>query len=182
MSRGYLAVTVRALARVVAVSLGVALAATPADAAVTALTGGTIHDMRGGAPYVGTLVIDGTTISAVGANVTAPAGATVVDVSGLDIYPGLIDAQSTLGLTEIGAERDDLALVLLDQPAQDDRGIEPAAVGETDALHGRHGGPPAASLPKPLGGAKANAGAEEELKTIFIFVKCAASTTDPGAA
>lgn len=105
MSRGYLAVTVRALARVVAVSLGVALAATPADAAVTALTGGTIHDMRGGAPYVGTLVIDGTTISAVGANVTAPAGATVVDVSGLDIYPGLIDAQSTLGLTEIGAVR-----------------------------------------------------------------------------
>lgn len=62
MSRGRFAWTGRALARVVAVSLGVALAATPADAAVTALTGGTIHDMRGGAPFVGTLVMNGTTV------------------------------------------------------------------------------------------------------------------------
>jgi hypothetical protein len=38
-------------------------------------------------------------------------------------------------LTHVGRERDDLALVLLDQPVQDHRRIEPAAVRETNALH-----------------------------------------------
>lgn len=106
MSRGLLDLRGPAVARVmVALAVPLLLATAPAAAAVTALVGGTIHDMRGGAPYVGTLVIDGTTISAVGPGVTAPAGATLVDVQGLDVYPGLIDAQSTLGLTEIGAVR-----------------------------------------------------------------------------
>ncbi|MBK9410755.1 MAG: hypothetical protein IPN47_22440 [Gemmatimonadetes bacterium] len=32
-----------------------------------------------------------------------PTGAKVVDVSGKHIYPGLVDAYSTVGITEIGA-------------------------------------------------------------------------------
>jgi imidazolonepropionase-like amidohydrolase len=38
-----------------------------------------------------------------GADVAVPRGAKVVDVSGKHIYPGLIDAYSTVGITEIGA-------------------------------------------------------------------------------
>jgi imidazolonepropionase-like amidohydrolase len=38
-----------------------------------------------------------------GPEVAAPRGAKVVDVTGKHIYPGLIDAYSTVGITEIGA-------------------------------------------------------------------------------
>jgi imidazolonepropionase-like amidohydrolase len=50
----------------------------------------------------GTLVIRNGRIEAVGANVAAPAGAEVIDARGLIIYPGMIDAGTSLGLVEIG--------------------------------------------------------------------------------
>lgn len=46
----------------------------------------------------GTIVIKDGLITAVGANVTAPAGAWVIDGTGLTTYPGLVDALSTVGL------------------------------------------------------------------------------------
>ncbi len=46
----------------------------------------------------GTIVIRDGLIVALGANVTAPADARIVDGAGLTVYPGLIDAYSTLGL------------------------------------------------------------------------------------
>ncbi len=46
----------------------------------------------------GTIVMDEGLITAVGRNVTIPADAWVIDGSGLTVYPGLIDALSTLGL------------------------------------------------------------------------------------
>ncbi|HEY0386135.1 MAG TPA: hypothetical protein VGC64_08995, partial [Pyrinomonadaceae bacterium] len=49
----------------------------------------------------GTLVIHNGRIEAVGANVAAPAGAEVIDASGLTVYPGMIDAGTSLGLVEI---------------------------------------------------------------------------------
>ncbi len=54
----------------------------------------------------GVVVMQGGKISAVGAagSVNIPADAQVIDVTGMTIYPGLIDSETQLGLTEISAE------------------------------------------------------------------------------
>ncbi len=68
------------------------------------LRGATIHTVTKGTIANGTIVLDrGKIIAIGGADVAVPRGAKVVDVSGKHIYPGLIDAYSTVGLTEIGA-------------------------------------------------------------------------------
>jgi imidazolonepropionase-like amidohydrolase len=51
----------------------------------------------------GTIVFANGVITAVGANVAVPAGATIIDGTGLSVYPGLIDSGTTIGLTEIGS-------------------------------------------------------------------------------
>src|SRR6185295_4285014 len=51
----------------------------------------------------GSVVIRDGKIAAVGANVAAPSGAKVIDATGLSVYPGMIDAGTTLGLEEIGS-------------------------------------------------------------------------------
>lgn len=50
----------------------------------------------------GTVVIRDGKIVAVGADVATPAGAQVIDARGLFVYPGMMDAGTTLGLVEIG--------------------------------------------------------------------------------
>ena len=50
----------------------------------------------------GTIVIRGTKIEAVGANVQVPAGAKVIDAAGAQVYPGFIDAATTMGIDEPG--------------------------------------------------------------------------------
>src|SRR3989441_10024601 len=66
--------------------------------------------------------------------------AQVHDVHGRRAGPArlLADRHELLPLAEVGAEGDDLAAVALDQPAQDDGGVEPARVREDDALEARH--------------------------------------------
>jgi imidazolonepropionase-like amidohydrolase len=49
----------------------------------------------------GTVVISGGKIQAVGANVSVPAGAQVIDATGLSVYPGMMDAGTSIGLSEI---------------------------------------------------------------------------------
>jgi imidazolonepropionase-like amidohydrolase len=49
----------------------------------------------------GTVVISNGKILAVGANVAIPAGAQVIDGTGLNVYPGMMDAGTSLGLSEI---------------------------------------------------------------------------------
>lgn len=51
----------------------------------------------------GTVVVRDGKIAAVGASVSIPAGAKVIDATGLSVYPGMIDAGTTLGLEEIGS-------------------------------------------------------------------------------
>jgi imidazolonepropionase-like amidohydrolase len=51
----------------------------------------------------GTIVFSNGVITAVGASVSVPANATVVDGTGLFVYPGLIDSGSHVGLEEISA-------------------------------------------------------------------------------
>src|SRR3954471_4115651 len=50
-----------------------------------------------------TIVFSNGVITAVGASVNVPANATVIDGTGLFVYPGLIDAGSHVGLEEISA-------------------------------------------------------------------------------
>lgn len=68
------------------------------------LRGATIHTVTQGTITNGTIVFDRGKITAIGgADVVVPRAARVVDVSGKHIYPGLVDAYTTLGITEIGA-------------------------------------------------------------------------------
>ncbi len=66
------------------------------------IRGGTVHPVSGPS-FVGNVVVQGGRIAAVGADVQAPAGARVIDATGLHVYPGLFDAGTRLGLTEIDA-------------------------------------------------------------------------------
>ncbi len=51
----------------------------------------------------GTIVIRDGRIAAVGSNVAVPPGAEVIDAAGSEVYPGWINARSTIGLSEPGA-------------------------------------------------------------------------------
>ncbi len=66
-----------------------------------ALTNATIETVANGT-IKGTVLISDGKISAVG-KVQVPAGAQEIDCSGLIIYPGMIDAGTTLGLQEVGS-------------------------------------------------------------------------------
>lgn len=70
-----------------------------------ALIGGTVYTVSGAVIQNGTVVFDKGKITAVGANVTIPADAERIDVKGKRVYPGLIDANTMMGLTEIGSVR-----------------------------------------------------------------------------
>lgn len=85
----------------VAAALLLYAAAAPAQETL-AIRGGTVHPLSG-PEYVGTVVVEGGLIAAAGPDVEAPAGATMIDAAGLHVYPGLFDAASRLGMTEIGA-------------------------------------------------------------------------------
>ena len=49
----------------------------------------------------GTVLIRDGKIEAVGANVSVPAGAQMIDGNGLSVYPGMIDAGTNMGLVEV---------------------------------------------------------------------------------
>jgi imidazolonepropionase-like amidohydrolase len=70
------------------------------------LKGGKLLTVSHGAIENGVLVMSAGKIAAIGAagSVKIPKDADVIDVSGMTVYPGLIDSESYLGLTEISAE------------------------------------------------------------------------------
>jgi imidazolonepropionase-like amidohydrolase len=70
---------------------------------VYALTGATVHPVSGPEIANGVVVIRDGLIEAAGANVTIPPDATLIDVKGSHIYPGLIDAQTSLGFPSASA-------------------------------------------------------------------------------
>jgi imidazolonepropionase-like amidohydrolase len=85
--------------------LGVALAAprvaqsqAQPSAGTWALTNVRIETVTKGTIEKGTIVIRDGLIEAVGANVTPPGDARVVDLTGKTIYPGFIDLTSSMGL------------------------------------------------------------------------------------
>jgi imidazolonepropionase-like amidohydrolase len=68
-----------------------------------AITHAKIFTLAGSPIEDGTLVIRDGKIAAVGAGVETPAGAQVIDAKGLEVYPGLFDPITQMGLREIGA-------------------------------------------------------------------------------
>lgn len=70
-----------------------------------AIVGATIHPISGPDIPSGVIVVDGSRITSVGTGGRIPKDAVVVRAKGLHVYPGLIDAGSQLGLTEIEAVR-----------------------------------------------------------------------------
>jgi len=70
------------------------------------LRGGKILTVSHGVIENGTIVMHGGKIVAVGgaSSVNVPGNAQIIDVTGMTVYPGLIDSETQLGLTEISAE------------------------------------------------------------------------------
>ncbi len=91
------------------------LMAPVADAPLTAIVGGTVHPVSRAPIENGVVVLENGRIRAVGTRgeVPVPAGARVVDAAGKQVYPGLIDPLTSVGMVEIDAI----------QPARDDREI-----------------------------------------------------------
>lgn len=132
--------------RIASCAIAVALAsASTAVAATTAYTNATLHPAGGATIANGTLVVTDGAIAAIGAGVAVPAGATVVDLGGKHVWPGLVDAASDIGLVEIGAVRAtddtreigdwnaDLEVELAVHP--DSRRFLPALAGGVTAAH-----------------------------------------------
>ena len=72
-----------------------------------AITGGKLLTITHGVIENGVVLIEGGKIAAVGsaASVKVPKGATIVDAKGMTVYPGLIDSETQLGLSEIASDR-----------------------------------------------------------------------------
>lgn len=80
---------------------------------VFAITNARVYTVTQGTIENGTVVIRQGVIEAVGAGIPVPPDAEVMDGAGLEVYPGLIDAGSGVGLQEVGSlaetvDRDEL--------------------------------------------------------------------------
>lgn len=77
----------------------------PPQAKPIAIKGATIHPVSGSDIPSGTIVFENGKITALGADAAIPSGAEIIDGTGKHVYPGLINANTVLGLMEIGAVR-----------------------------------------------------------------------------
>src|SRR3954465_11769060 len=93
-------------------------AATAAAGQTIAITGGKVYPVSGPVIENGTVLIRDGKIVAVGANVTVPNDATRIDATGKWVTPGLINALTSLGVTEINAVQG-----TVDRSARGDSGI-----------------------------------------------------------
>src|SRR5690606_29174583 len=73
----------------------------PGPRATVAIRNARIFPVSGPVIENGTIVIADGRIQALGTNVQVPAGAEVIDASGLSVYPGMMESASTMGLSEI---------------------------------------------------------------------------------
>ncbi len=85
-------------------SAAVTAQSVPGKTGTYALTNATVETITNGTLEGATVVLSDGKISAVGTNVTVPAGAEVIDCTGKIIYPGVIDAGTRLGLSEVGSD------------------------------------------------------------------------------
>jgi imidazolonepropionase-like amidohydrolase len=78
---------------------------TPKQTTVAAIINATVHKGNGEVIENATILMADGKITAIGKDVTVPAGATTVDAKGKQVYPGLILPASNLGLVEINSVR-----------------------------------------------------------------------------
>ena len=88
---------------VVALAVSVVSLAQQAPATTFAITHAKIFTLAGAPIDDGVLVIKDGKIAAVGTNVDVPSGAQVIDGKGLQVYPGLFDPVTQIGLSEISS-------------------------------------------------------------------------------
>lgn len=74
----------------------------PAQSGPIALQGGTVVTVSGRTITGGTVVFDNGIITGVGVDPVIPGGTEIIDVSGKFVFPAMIHARSSLGLSEIG--------------------------------------------------------------------------------
>ncbi len=70
-----------------------------------ALVGGNVYTMTEAPLKGGTVIFNNGFIQEVGIDIAIPEGATVIQIPGKNVYPGLISPNTALGLIEIGAVR-----------------------------------------------------------------------------
>ena len=70
-----------------------------------AIVGATLHPVTSSVIENGTILFDKGKITGLGTSVNIPDGAEVINASGKHVYPGLISADTYIGLVEIGAVR-----------------------------------------------------------------------------
>jgi imidazolonepropionase-like amidohydrolase len=93
----------RALALVLAASLAIPTWTQTATTTSYAIKGGKVFSLAGPAIENGTVLIRDGKIAAVGAGIAIPADARVIDASGLEVYPGMFDPVTQIGLNEVSA-------------------------------------------------------------------------------
>lgn len=101
--------------------------AAPPEEPETALVGATIHQGEG---PVGTVLLSGAKIRAIG-KVELAADTKVVNLKGHHLYPGLIDADTVLGLTEIGSVKgtqDTREVGLINPNLRAERAVNPDSI------------------------------------------------------
>jgi len=89
-----------------AVALAVVVAGVAAGAQTVAITGGKVYPVSGPAIENGTVVITNGRITAVGTNVSIPAGAQRIDATGKIVTPGFVNSSTQLGVQEVSAVAD----------------------------------------------------------------------------
>ena len=77
----------------------------PGETGVYALTNASVETITNGVVENATIVLRNGTIEALGANVSIAADGEVIDCSGKTGYPGMIDAGTRLGLSEVGSDQ-----------------------------------------------------------------------------
>jgi len=99
----------RALLLLAVTLIGTAIASdtipAPPQTKPIAIKGAMIHPVSGPDIPNGTIVFENGKITAIGADAAIPSGAEVIEGNGKHVYPGLINANTVLGLVEIGAVR-----------------------------------------------------------------------------
>lgn len=78
-------------------------AAAQNDSHVYAIKGAKVYTLAGAPIENATVVLRDGKVAAVGSNVDVPAGAQVIDAAGLEVYPGLFDPITQIGLDEVSA-------------------------------------------------------------------------------
>ena len=73
------------------------------DGGLVAIVGGRLVTMAGSPIERGTVLVRDGLIAAIGTSVEVPAGARIIQANGMMVTPGLINAGTTLGISEIGA-------------------------------------------------------------------------------